>query len=194
MQSLKRIRLQNLADGSPFILPLLKDEFKLMYLVRAGDSTCKVQGYKKTEAGGYSPYSDFFSPATEVEHDKTRSILSINKDGGLSIPKEYLNTILDEKEEKTKEKKETKKVSKVVKKMNIETNVKNAVGRPKKHRVELPHGEEFTVSKIAAKLGVKKFVVNNEIAKIQRENPELIKVVGSISQGKGKAAKVFKLV
>jgi hypothetical protein len=50
------------------------------------------------------------------------------------------------------------------------------------------------VSKIAAKFGVKKFVVNNEIAKIQRENPESIKVVGSMPQGKGKPAKVFKLV
>lgn len=199
MTSDKRVRLQNLADGSPFILPSLKNEFKLMYLVRAGDSTCKVQGYRITDAGGYSPYSDFFAPATEVLHDHTRKILSINKEGALSIPKEHLNEIFADKQEEDKEQvsKKQKTKSKVVKKMsieNIENNDKNAVGRPKKHSIQLPHGEEFTVSKIAQKLGVKKFVVNNEITRIKRETPEIIKIVGVAQKGKGKPAKVFKII
>lgn len=193
MHSRKSVRLDNLVDGSPFTIPFLGDQYKLLYLVRGGDSTCKVQGYKKTEAGGYSPFSDFFSPGTEVVGDKTRNILSISKDGELSIPKEYVSEILSEKQEEKKVKK-----SKGVKKMSVETQspvgVKNAVGRPKKHRIELPHGEEFTVSKIAEKLGVKKFVVNNEIARLQRETPESLQVVGSVPQGKGKPARVFKLI
>ncbi len=182
MHSRKSVRLDNLVDGSPFTIPFLGDQYKLLYLVRGGDSTCKVQGYKKTEAGGYSPFSDFFSPGTEVVSDKTRNILSISKDGELSIPREYVSEILSEKQEEKKVKK-----SKGVKKMSVETQspvgVKNAVGRPKKHRIELPHGEEFTVSKIAEKLGVKKFVVNNEIARLQRETPESLQVIGTVPQG-----------
>lgn len=193
MHSRKSVRLDNLVDGSPFTIPSLTDQYKLLYLVRGGDSTCKVQGYKRTDAGGYSPFSDFFSPGTEVVADKTRNILSILKDGTLPIPKEYVSEILTEKQEEKKAKK-----SKGVKKMNIETQLpigtKNAVGRPKKHRIELPHGEEFTVSNIAAKLGVKKFVVNNEIARLQRETPESLQVIGSVPQGKGKPARVFKLI
>ena len=193
MQSRKATRLQNLQDGSPFIIEPLKEVFKVMYLIRGGDSTCKVQGYKQTEAGGYSPFIDFFAPATEVVYDEERECLPILEQGGVTIPKEYLNTILNEEKEK---KEEVKPKTKKAKKMSIEIidKVKNGAGRPKKHSIQLPHGEEFTVSKIAAKLGVKKFVVNNQIAKIQRENPESIKVVGSMSQGKGKAAKVFKLI
>ena len=193
MHSRKSVRLDNLVDGSPFTIPFLGDQYKLLYLVRGGDSTCKVQGYKRTDAGGYSPFSDFFSPGTEVVADKTRNILSILKDGTLPIPKEYVSEILTEKQEEKKVKK-----SKGVKKMSIETQLpigtKNAVGRPKKHRIELPHGEEFTVSKIAEKLGVKKFVVNNEIARLQRETPESLQVIGSVPQGKGKPARVFKLI
>jgi len=192
MQSPKFIRLDNLVDGSPFTLPALGDQYKLLYLVRGGDSTCKVQGYKKTEAGGYSPFSDFFSPGTQVLNDKTRQILLISKDGELSIPKEYISEILEERKE------ENKKTKKGVKKISVEIEspigIKNSVGRPKKHRIELPHGEEFTVSGIAEKLGVKKFVVNNEIARLQRERPENLKIIGSAPQGKGKPARVFKLI
>lgn len=195
MQSPKLMRLDNLVDGSPFYMPILNEQFKLMYLVRGGDSTCKVQGYKRTDAGGYSPFSDFFAPATEVVSDKSRQVLQVQEDGQVSIPKEYLKEIFSDKQE------ETKKVNKTkgAKKMSIE-NIKspnygkNAVGRPKKHRIELPHGEEFTVSKIAEKLGVKKFVINNEIARIQRETPQSIQVVGSLPHRKGKPARVFKLV
>ena len=195
MQQRKATRLQNLQDGSPFIIEPLKEVFKVMYLIRGGDSTCKVQGYKQTEAGGYSPFIDFFAPATEVVYDEERESLSILEQGGVSIPKEYLTTILNEEKEKKQEDKVKQKPNKA-KKMKIEIieKVKVGAGRPKKHSIQLPHGEEFTVSKIAAKLGVKKFVVNNQIAKIQRENPESIKIVGSMSQGRGKAAKVFKLI
>jgi hypothetical protein len=77
--------------------------------------------------------------------------------------------------------------------IEIEEQVKNGAGRPKKHSIQLPRGEEFTVGNIAAKLGVKKFVINNEIAKIQRENPDAIQIVGTKPQGKGKPARVFKL-
>ena len=195
MQQRKATRLQNLQDGSPFIIEPLKEVFKVMYLIRGGDSTCKVQGYKQTEAGGYSPFIDFFAPATEVVYDEERESLPILEQGGVSIPKEYLTTILNEEKEKKQEDKVKQKPNKA-KKMKIEIieKVKVGAGRPKKHSIQLPHGEEFTVSRIAAKLGVKKFVVNNQIAKIQRENPESIRVVGSMSQGKGKAAKVFKLI
>ena len=71
---------------------------------------------------------------------------------------------------------------------------KKSVGRPKKHRIELPHGEEFTVSNIAERLGVKKFVINNEIARIQREHPQDLQIVGSMMRSKGKPARVFKLI
>ena len=193
MQQRKPTRLQNLQDGCPFIIEPLKEVFKLMYLIRGGDSTCKVQGYKQTDAGGYSPFVDFFAPATEVIYDEGRECLPIIEQGGVSIPKEYLNTILNEEKEK---KEEVKPKTKKVKKMSIENvkNTKAGAGRPKKHSIELPRHEEFTVSNIAAKLGVKKFVVNNQIAKIQRENPTSLQVVGTLPQAKGKAAKVFKLV
>jgi len=193
MQQRKPTRLQNLQDGCPFIIEPLKEVFKLMYLIRGGDSTCKVQGYKQTDAGGYSPFIDFFAPATEVIYDEGRECLPIIEQGGVSIPKEYLNTILNEKKE---EEKEVKPKTKKVKKMSIE-NVKQTgagAGRPKKHSIQLPRHEEFTVSKIAAKFGVKKFVVNNEIAKIQRENPNSLQIVGTLPQAKGKPAKVFKLI
>ncbi len=192
MQQRRTTQLQNLQDGAPFIVESLKDTFKLMYLIRGGESTCKVQGYKQTDAGGYSPFVDFFAPATMVSYDVGRQKLPINKEGMITIPKEILNTILNEKKE---EEKEVKPKTKKVKKMSIE-NVKHTkvgAGRPKKHAIQLPRHEEFTVGHIAAKLGVKKFVINNEIAKIQRENPDTIQIVGTKPQGKGKPARVFKL-
>ena len=193
MPSPKRVRLYNLVDGSPFTIPFLDDQYKLLYLVRGNDSTCKVQGYKKTEAGGYSPFSDFFSPGTEVVPDRTRKVLNTNKDGELSIPKEYVVEILNNKQETKKPK------TKGVKKMSVQMidapeETKKSVGRPKKHRIELPHGEEFTVSNIAERLGVKKFVINNEIARIQREHPQDLQIVGSMMRSKGKPARVFKLI
>jgi hypothetical protein len=192
MQQRRTTQLQNLQDGTPFVIESLKETFKLMYLLRGGQSTCKVQGYKQTEAGGYSPFVDFFAPATMVSPDESREKLPINKDGILTIPKEYLNTILNEKKEEEKEvKPKTKKVKKMS--IEIEEQVKMGAGRPKKHAIQLPRGEEFTVGHIAAKLGVKKFVINNEIAKIQRENPNALQVVGTMPQGKGKPARVFKL-
>jgi hypothetical protein len=193
MQQRRTTQLQNLQDGTPFVIESLKETFKLMYLLRGGQSTCKVQGYKQTEAGGYSPFVDFFAPATMVSPDESREKLPINKDGILTIPKEVLNTILNEKKE---EEKEVKPKTKKVKKMSIENvkHTKAGAGRPKKHSIQLPRHEEFTVSKIAAKFGVKKFVINNEIAKIQRENPNALQIVGTLPQAKGKPAKVFKLV
>jgi len=200
----KKIRLQNLQDGTPFTIEGLEKQFTCLYLVRGGDSTCKVQGYKLTDSGGYTPFADFFSPATEVLQDTKRKALTINKDGMLSIPKEYA-PVKDE-EEKTNKKTKVFKVS-----MNMETNqtataiaenaenetedaAKRGAGRPRKHSINLPHGEEFTVNAIAEKLGVKKFVVNNELNKIKRENPDSVQVVGTIPQGKGKPARVFKLI
>lgn len=192
MQQRRTTQLQNLQDGTPFVIESLKETFKLMYLLRGGQSTCKVQGYKQTEAGGYSPFVDFFAPATMVSPDESREKLPINKDGILTIPKEYLNTILNEKKEEEKEvKPKTKKVKKMS--IEIEEQAKIGAGRPKKHAIQLPRGEEFTVGNIAAKLGVKKFVINNEIAKIQRENPNALQVVGTLPQAKGKPARVFKL-
>jgi hypothetical protein len=194
----KKIRLQNLVDGSPFIVQGLENQFKCLYLVRGGDSTCKVQGYKVTDAGGYSPFADFFSPATEVVHDKTRKYLSINKNGELSIPKEY---IPEKEKQEEQQPKKTKKIKALKASMNTQTEnnnevsaVKRGAGRPKKHSISLPHGEEFTVNQIAEKLGVKKFVINNEISKIKKSNPDILQVVGTIPQGKGKPAKVFKLI
>ena len=193
MQQRRTTQLQNLQDGAPFIVESLQEVFKLMYLIRGGESTCKVQGYKQTDAGGYSPFVDFFAPAAMVSYDVERQKLPINKEGMITIPKEYLNSILNEEKEK---KEEVKPKTKKVKKMSIENvkNTKAGAGRPKKHVIQLPRGQEFTVGHIAAKLGVKKFVVNNEIAKIQRENPDSLQVVGTLPQAKGKAAKVFKLV
>jgi hypothetical protein len=70
MQQRRTTQLQNLQDGSPFIVESLQEVFKLMYLIRGGESTCKVQGYKQTDAGGYSPFVDFFAPATMVCYDE----------------------------------------------------------------------------------------------------------------------------
>lgn len=198
MTSIKTSRLENLPDGAPFIIPALPDHFRLLYLVRGGQSTCKVQGYKKTDAGGYSPMIDFFAPATAVLYDNTRKQLSISKEGTISIPREYMAQVSSEAKEEKQEEKKVNKKTKGVNKMSIETinmgiPTKNVVGRPKKYNIELPHGEEFTVSNVAAKLGVKKFVINNEIARIQRETPDILRVVGSVPQGKGKPARVFKL-
>jgi hypothetical protein len=204
MVSTKRIKLQHFADGTPFIVPGLENEYKCLYLVRAGDSTCKVQGYKKTEAGNYTGFSDFFSPATEVMQDKTRRFLSINKDGQLSIPKEYIpekENEDDKKEKKVKafkisyESMETENNNTAIADTNEEINTaKRGAGRPRKHSISLPHGEEFTVNQLAEKLGVKKFVINNEISKIKKVNPDILQIVGTIPQGKGKPAKVFKLI
>ena len=141
---------------------------------------------------------DFFAPATEVLYDNTRKQLSISKEGTISIPREYMAQVSSEAKEEKQEEKKVNKKTKGVNKMSIETinmgiPTKNVVGRPKKYNIELPHGEEFTVSNVAAKLGVKKFVINNEIARIQRETPDILRVVGSVPQGKGKPARVFKL-
>jgi hypothetical protein len=193
----KKTKLQNLVDGSPFVIESLDKQFKCLYLVRGGDSTCKVQGYKMTDAGGYSPFADFFSPATEVVHDKSRKYLSINKNGDLSIPKEYIPEKEEVKKEEVKQKKT--KAYKISNNMETQNNnevnaAKRGAGRPKKHTITLPHGEEFTVNQLAQKLGVKKFVINNEISKIKKSNPDTLQVVGTIPQGKGKPAKVFKLI
>lgn len=202
MPSRKKIKLQFLENGCPFIVEGLEKQFTCLYLVRGGESTCKVQGFKATDSGGFTPFADFFAPSTEVNIDNTRRHLSINKDGQLSIPKEY--TPVKDEEEKPNKKKKAFKVS-----MNMENNqtataiaenetedaaIKRGAGRPRKHSINLPHGEEFTVNAIAEKLGVQKFVVNNELNKIKRENPDSVQIVGTIPQGKGKPARVFKLI
>jgi hypothetical protein len=193
-RSRKRIQLQNLVDGSPFIVEGLENQFKCLYLVRAGDSTCKVQGYKVTDAGGYTPFSDFFSPATEVVPDRDRKVLSINKNGDLSIPKEFIPE--KEKKETPTENKKKVKALKINNNMTTEqaNQPKKGVGRPKKHKIELPKNKEFTVNNLASELGVKKFVVNNELNKIKRESPDSVQVVGTVPCGKGKPARVFKLI
>jgi len=175
----KVFHLNGLQDGSPFLLRSGSTDYVCMYLVRSGDSTCKVQGFKKTEAGNYSAFSDFFSPATEVHYDTNRKQLSINKSGGLSIPKEESEAFGIGSENK-KEKKEDKP--------------KGAKGRPKKYKIDLPIGQELTTSQMADLLGVKKFVVSNEINKIKKDNPKRILETKSVSTKKGKPAKVFKVL
>ena len=201
--SRKKVKLHFLEDGTPFTVEGLEKLFTCLYLVRGGDSTCKVQGYKINDSGGFTPFTDFFAPATEVSVDNTRKQLSLNKDGQLSIPKEYIPV---KEEEKPNHKKKVFKMS-----INIENNqagaatmtaetekqnidIKRGAGRPRKHAITLPHGEEFTVNAIAERFGVKKFVVNNEINKIKRDNPDSVKIVGTIMRGKGKPARVFKLI
>ena len=199
MPSPKTNRLQNLPDGAPFLIHGLEDHFKCLYLVRAGDSTCKVQGYKVTDSGGYTPFSDFFSPATQVSYDSSRQLLSVNKNGELSIPKEYIPEKQKEETKKTK----TKALKIKTDMTNQETataiaeqktTIKSGVGRPRKHSIELPKNREFTVNNLASELGVKKFVINNEINKIKKQNPDSIKIMGTIPCGKGKPARVFKLI
>ena len=190
----KKIKLKNLVDGSPFFIEGLEDQFKCLYLVRSGDSTCKVKGYKVTDAGGYSPFMDFFSPSTEVFPDNNREVLSINKDGDLSIPKE----LIPEKETKPEEpeKKRKTKAFKINNDMTTEpeNQTKKGVGRPKKHKIELPKNKEFTVHALASELGVKKFVVNNELNKFKKENPDSFQIMGTVPCGKGKPARIFKLI
>ena len=204
MPSRKTNRLQNLPDGAPFTIDGLETHFKCLYLVRAGDSTCKVQGYKVTDSGGYTPFSDFFSPATEVSYDSNRPLLIVNKNGELSIPKEYIPEKQKEENQNKKTKvkayklsnkyMETENTNTVITEQSEKTEaVKRGAGRPRKHTISLPHGEEFTVNQLAEKLGVKKFVINNEISKIKKINPDMLKIIGTIPQGKGKPAKVFKL-
>ena len=84
MQQRKATRLQNLQDGSPFIIEPLKEVFKVMYLIRGGDSTCKVQGYKQTEAGGYS--STFLLPQLKLYMTKKeRACQSLSRAAYLSL-------------------------------------------------------------------------------------------------------------
>lgn len=196
MTSRKTIRLENLQDGSPFIVNGSENDFYCLYLVRGGDATCKVQGFKKTDAGNFTLFSDFFSPATEVYYDENRVPVTISKDGEISIPKEY--TPVKEKElveEKPTEKKEKKQAAKAFKPSNDmnNNNIKQKAGRPKKHSVTLPKDIPFTIDEIAKTFGVKKFVINNEIARVKRENPLSIEIVGQKPYAKGKPAKVFKL-
>jgi hypothetical protein len=176
----KFCHLSSLQDGSPFLFRSGSNEYVCMYLVRAGDSTCKVQGFKKTEAGNYSAFADFFSPATEVYYDANRKQLTINKNGLLSIPREEWETFGVGSENK-KEKKEDKPKG-------------GARGRPKKHKLDLPVGKEMTTSQMAEQLGVKKFVVSNEIAKIKKQTPSRILELNSVLNKKGKPAKVFKIL
>ena len=204
MNKRKPMPLQNLPDGSPFLLRSLSEDFIYMYLVRAGDSTCKVQGFKKTDAGNYSWFMDFFSPATEVFSDKSRDMLQRKKDGSFFTGKkngieeyEFNNLNEDDFNNKSKEEPTNKKTRKAARKMkvtDIQIKRTNAVGRPKKHSIVLPVGEEFTVCEIASKLGVDKFIVNNEIARIKKEKPHALKSVGVSSNGRGKPATVWKLV
>lgn len=181
MNKNKYTHLKNLPDGSPFLVREDNEQFKYMYLIRGGDSTCKVQGFKKNEDKNYVLFVDFFSPATEVYSDMKRKILTINKNGLLSIPDEFNISQSNTK----KEKKE---------KMN-NTTTKNSIGRPKKHRIVLPMNVEMTAKAMAEQLGVEKFVVNNELARIRKETPNKIQIVGSLNSttGKGKPAKVFKI-
>lgn len=195
MTSRKRIRLENLPDGAPFVIGGMENSFYCLYLVRGGDSTCKVQGFRKTDSGNFTHFSDFFSPATEVNYDDRRVMLSISKDGELSIPKEYLPVKEKEEVEKPENKKKEKaiKALKPTKDKDMNT-IKQKAGRPKKHSISLPKNKTFTIDEIAKTFGVKKFVINNEIARVKKENPSALEVVGSIPNAKGKPAKVFKLI
>lgn len=198
MISRKRIRLENLPDGSPFVIGGLENSFYCLYLVRGGDSTCKVQGFKKNDSGNFTHFIDFFSPATEVNYDDKRTMLSISKDGELSIPKEYL-PVKDKEETEKPEKKKKEKIDKPIKalkpiKDNDMNTIKQKAGRPKKHTISLPKNQTFTIDEIAKTFGVKKFVINNEIARVKKENPSALQIVGSLPNTKGKPAKVFKLI
>lgn len=195
MISHKRVKLENLPDGAPFVVGGLENVFYCLYLVRGGDSTCKVQGFKKNDSGSFTHFSDFFSPATEVNYDDKRVMLTISKDGDLSIPKEYVP--VKEKEEVEKpEKKNKEKIAKALKptKDKDMNTIKQKAGRPKKHSISLPKNKTFTIDEIAKTFGVKKFVINNEIARVKKENPSALQIVGSLPNTKGKPAKVFKLI
>lgn len=191
----KRVKLENLPDGAPFVIGGLENSFYCLYLVRGGDSTCKVQGFKKNDSGNFTHFSDFFSPATEVNYDDRREALSISKDGELSIPKEYF-PVKDKEEAEKPEKKKKEKIVKALKptKDNNMNTIKQKAGRPKKHTISLPKNQTFTIDEIAKAFGVKKFVINNEIARVKKENPSALQIVGSLPNTKGKPAKVFKLI
>jgi hypothetical protein len=193
----KRVKLESLPDGSPFLIGGMENDFYCLYLVRGGDSTCKVQGFKRSDSGNFTHFLDFFSPATEVNYDDSRVMLTISKDGELSIPKEYQPVKDKDKEETEKpEKKKKQKAIKALKpiKDNDMNTIKQKAGRPKKHTISLPKNQTFTIDEIAKTFGVKKFVINNEIARVKKENPSALQIVGSLPNTKGKPAKVFKLI
>ncbi len=204
---LKRTQLFSLQDGSPFTMPSCP-EFKYLYLVRGGDCTCRVSGYKQNDTGTYVGFTDFFSPATEVVHDSDRGPMIKDGDGVLSISpaeknREIPNSISqqeDEQEVKPKKIKQQKKMENVIETAiepttEISTPTKEAGqrGRKRKHFISLPTNAEFTVAEVALKLGVEKFVIANEIAKIKKATPDSIELVRTISGGKGKPVSVYKL-
>jgi predicted transcriptional regulator len=216
---MKIVKLAFLPDGAPFTLPCSGDTFKNLYLIKSGDCTCRVAGFRAkvkddgTLSNNYEKFSDFFAPGAEVIYDDTRQNLKFDDKGNYVIAGLDLGGNLDDTE-----KVENNKVSKKSKGKNKnmdtntnnanntiddtnDTNIVNAVpkgkrGRARKHFVELPKNREFTAAQLATELGVEKFAVNNEITKMKKLNPASVVTVRTEknSSGKGKPTSVFKII
>lgn len=168
----KYYKLSNLGNGTPFIFRS-RTPFRDMYLMKAGDSRCVVAGERRTETG-WEKFEDSCAPASEVYHDSSRPNAEFYEDGSVRLPSKTNNEQIIEQEN--------------------EDHTDMQRGRKRIHNIALPINEDFTVAGIAATLGIEKYVVNNELARIQRETPDRLTKGASVQGGRGKPATVFKLL
>lgn len=164
----KRSRLQNLPDGTYFVIPSLEKVFKNLHIVKVGSCSVRVAGYSKEDPKDevWTPFSNFFACNTEVypvdadEMDKA------------DLPKRG-------RKPKSTEDKEVKSENKTR-------------GRKKKHNVTIPK-TPFTVKELAKKLNVKPYVINNEMNRLRATGVVFVEEKKKKQQGKGKPACVWKI-
>jgi hypothetical protein len=161
------MHLSFLKNGSPFKFIGTGDVFRDMFLLKAGDSRCKIIGRKRISKEIWQDFEDDCSPGSEVDFDASRQEIKIdeNEFGICSVNK--------------------------TDKIKIET-----IKTPKtpKQKLDIPFDFEFTVKQLAEKLGVEIYTVANELSRRKKANPECLKVVKTVSGGRGKPQCVFKLV
>ena len=174
MNTNKYSLLKNLDSGDPFIFRG-SEVFRNMFLVHSSDSRCVVKGEKafNTPSGElkWEPFTDSCAPDAEVFYDSAREKMEFEEESGVESTMEP-----------------TAKARAV--KVDAEPAKR---GRKQLHSISLPIDTEFTVAQVAADLKVEKYVVNNEVARIKKASPSSVKEVRTITKGRGKPAKVFKI-
>lgn len=161
---MQTVKLNSLKEGSPFLFPQ-NEHFKFLYLIKSGNSRCRIKGFKKINSAVWEGFEDDCSPDAEVIKDNGRDEIEIitNEFGIHKTNK--LQEINPPKVHITKEKK----------------------------RLELPINTEFTVKEIAEKLNIESYTVSNEIARRKKNNKDSVIIVGYKQGGRGKPQCIFKL-
>lgn len=211
ISSKKLIKLKNLQAGTPFIFSGGETCFKNMYLVYPSDARCVVEGFKISDkrrdsdngtncTENWEHFKDNCSPGAEVFIDDSRDMATVKQDktgtflkiAQTSLSEENNCAVVEEKKEK-KEKKERK--SNKVKEVSEDIKAKGKRGRkPGLPKIAFPADREFTAPELVRELGLKPYIVSNELNKALKEGRIESNERRTSGKGRGRHCKVFKMI